>query len=362
MRRLALLLALGALDCGGRVALAPGEVVAKVTGRTHADDGCPSALQLPSTNDTASRWAVVGTDLGITWDTGRGEIAIIFGDTFENLAQTGERRRNVIGFSSERDPGKGLTIARMIEDAPGHAREVLSASHDVAHEESVIPTAGVAIGGRQYLFFTSVARWAAKGRWSTNYSSVALSDDGGATWARTPLRFAGSDGRADPATGGGFAMVGVVHESPWLWVLGTNAGRFGSMHLARVAEDRVLEPSAWAYLAEGGAWVSGDETAAAPILEGPIGELSVRWNAAHGAYRLTYLDEESGAVVERRATALAGPWSPARVLFDAASPATEKVYGGFQHPWWSDAGEDVWLTLSRNAKGRCYDVFLARAP
>ena len=35
-----------------------------------------------SINDTDSRYAVFGTDLGVTWDNGKGQTLMAFGDTF----------------------------------------------------------------------------------------------------------------------------------------------------------------------------------------------------------------------------------------------------------------------------------------
>src|SRR3546814_20562666 len=35
-----------------------------------------------SPNDTVNRFAITGTDLGIMWDNGRGEVLMAFGDTY----------------------------------------------------------------------------------------------------------------------------------------------------------------------------------------------------------------------------------------------------------------------------------------
>lgn len=46
----------------------------------------------------------------------------------------------------------------------------------------MIPTAGIAVDGVQYLHFMSVRSWGEPGRWRTNYSRIAHSTDGGQTW------------------------------------------------------------------------------------------------------------------------------------------------------------------------------------
>jgi len=362
-RRLACVVAaIASAECGGELAPPRDAVIAKVTGYPTPDVGCPSALQVPSPNDTAGRWRVVGTDLGVAWDTGTGEVALVFGDTFENLEQTGSHRRNVLAFSVDRDPTDGITLTRMIEDAPGHAAEILHATTGLSptEEPSVIPTAGLAIGPRQVLFYMSVSHWGPKGRWATRGSSVAFSDDGGAHWLRDEPLSGPSDGLGDVPTGSGFAQVAVVREDDLVYMFGTPAGRFGPARLARVQGRSVLDRGAYEYLAGDGSWVA-DVQRAQPVVPPPVGELSIRWNAASRLYRMTYLDERRAAIVLRTSERLVGPWSDASVLVDTAHPAHPKVYGGFQHPWLND-GDDAYLLVSRNARGACYDVFLTRAP
>ena len=58
----------------------------------------------------------------------------------------------------------------------------------IGPEVTIIPTAGVSVpynnayGARQYMSFMSIRSWDTPGRWTTNYSGIAYSDDNGQTW------------------------------------------------------------------------------------------------------------------------------------------------------------------------------------
>lgn len=62
------------------------------------------------------------------------------------------------------------------------SRQVITSLNLASTEVTVIPTAGVSVGNRQYVNFTSVSQWGNPGQWSTNFSAVAVSDANGETW------------------------------------------------------------------------------------------------------------------------------------------------------------------------------------
>ena len=134
-----------------------------------------------SPNSTGSRAAVHATDLGILWDAGDGGVLVAFGDSY-GAAWCGhgagprhaDWRCNVLARTPLTEPSEGLVLDSWVEDAPGHAAQVLPRDPDT-REETVIPTAGIAVGGRQYLHAMSVRRWHGPGRWTTNYSALWLS-------------------------------------------------------------------------------------------------------------------------------------------------------------------------------------------
>ena len=74
--------------------------------------------------------------------------------------------------------------------------------------------------------------------------------------------------------------------------------------------------------------------------------VSVAWNAHLGKYLAVYCEPLGNHVVGRTAPALTGPWSEARLLFDAhKDPAG--AYDANWHPELDD-GADLYVTFSRS--------------
>ncbi|WP_415835347.1 DUF4185 domain-containing protein, partial [Corallococcus soli] len=67
---------LGGAGTAGAVTPTNVTKVARVTGAT------PAGELLPNPNQTHTNYEVYGTDLGIVWDKGGGEVFVLFGDTF----------------------------------------------------------------------------------------------------------------------------------------------------------------------------------------------------------------------------------------------------------------------------------------
>ncbi|MFG1948487.1 DUF4185 domain-containing protein [Nonomuraea sp. NPDC048826] len=317
-------------------ARSPAVVVGKMTG--------PGSL---SATDTA--WKVKATDLGIMWDNGRGEILAAFGDTFGDSwqppgANGGDWRSQVLLRSTDRDLSDGMSFSSAATDAPGHAKELIPSRKIDGDEITVIPTAGVSVGNRQYLAYMSVRHWGAPGFWDTNHSSIAYSDDNGQNWVTGGPRW------DNPGGDNHFQMAAFVRRDGHVYMFGTPNGRNGSAYLARVPESQVLTKSAYQYWT-GSAWRPGSDTQAAPIVAAPVSELSVQFNAYTGKWLMTYL--QGSDLVLRSANAPTGPWSgPSVVASFADFPG---LYGGFMHPW--SSGPDLYLALSEWTP---YNVYLIR--
>jgi Domain of unknown function (DUF4185) len=283
-----------------------------------------------SANATHDRYGVWGTDLGHTFEY-RDELYLVFGDTFGR--DRSDWRSNVAAVSTDADPRDGLTFDRMIEDRPGHAKELLAPGAVPGEEVTVIPTYGVAVGERLYLHYMAVRRWGTPGRWDLNASGLAFSDDGGQSWT------------VDPATtwpgDSNFGQVAIVAVDGHAYLFGIPGGRFGGMHLARVEEGRLLEKGAYEYW-DGAAWVP-DEGAAATIVPAPVGELSVRWNAHYRTWLMMYLNEDRYAIVLRTADCLTGPWDEERTVATGAD--YPQLYAPYILPRWND-GPEIWFTMS----------------
>ncbi len=90
---------------------------------------------------------VLGTDLGIMWDNGRGEILTAFGDTaglgLPNLLSGSlwAWRSNVLFRSNDRDLSNGMDFSSAATDVFGQAKELVPSPKIPFVEISRIPTA-----------------------------------------------------------------------------------------------------------------------------------------------------------------------------------------------------------------------------
>jgi hypothetical protein len=334
------------------------EVVAQVTGED-------------SPNRTGSRFGFLATDLGILWDDGDGHVLAVFGDTYGQGwrgpgagLRSADHRRNVLARSrgSGDDPAAraasskealraGLRLDEVVTDRPGHAAEILPADPRPLIESTVIPTAGIAVDGVQYIHYMSVARWRKKG-WRTNYGGIARSDDGGVTWTKSRA----ARWRNSPLARRSF-QLGAFARDPgapdWVYLFGTPNGRAGAISLARVAAGSVGDTRAYTYW-DGSHW-SARVRDAVPVCDGPAGELSVAHHSGLGCWLMVHLDDAGGRIVLRAADAPTGPWSEGRTLVSGADhPA---LYGGFLHPHALD-GEEIYFTMSQWGP---YNSYLVRA-
>ena len=328
--------------------------------------------------DTPARYGVGGTDLGIMWDNGDTrdpEILMAFGDTQGDCSLPGTQwRSNVLFRSADRDLADGLRIDSAPMDSDGLAASIVPRS-GLPGEVTIIPTAGIAVNGVQYLRFMSVAKWGDPGSWDTNYSGLAYSVDNGETWRVVP-RMARPITDTVPTGEGAPPLDSRWHRAQmsaflvadgYLYEYLTASGRQGTPILARVPitgspdaaalasgvpDDAggVLDPRSYEYYADG-RWVS-DIAQARAVMPGPASEMSVMWNDYLGAYVAMYSSGLSPVII-RTAARPEGPGSDPTVLINYSTlPGT---YGGFIHPW--SSGEYLYYVVTT---WNAYNVFLVR--
>lgn len=301
------------------------------------------------------RWQVYGTDLGITWETKPGQVAMAFGDTVGKGfhppgGQGGDWRSNVLAFSSDRDLSDGASFDSMVQDSRCHAAEVLSSRKLDNVEITTIPTSGFAIGDRQYMSYMSIRTWnSIPTTWWTNHGGIAYSDDGGSTWTKDPhAKWENIFGLAK------FQVTSMVPAGDYVYMFGTPNTRLGAVGLARVPKKDVLNKSAYQYW-QNGTWTPvGGFSEATPVVNGPAGELSVRYNESTGKWQMAYLDTAKVSIVLRESDSPQGIWSDGAPMVQVKD--YPELYGGFIHPWSTD--DDLYFNISTWSD---YNVFMMHA-
>jgi Domain of unknown function (DUF4185) len=319
-----------------------------------------------SINHTEARYQVKGTDLGIMWTDERGRILLAFGDTFgpgwngfssePTDPATVDWRSNTLAHTSDHNPARGMFFD-FVTDRPGHAKELLPSLKQDRVEMTKIPTGGINIAGRNYLAYMSVRQFTEPGHWITNYSGIAYSDDDGQTWTDVPSTHRPNT----PALDEKFQMIAYARRDGFIYAFGTPNGRFGNAYLARVPEQRILNTFAYEYWT-GRTWQRGSSAIAAPIVGGPVGELSIRYDPILQRWEMMTVttwetetaDKIHDAIVVRLAPQPTGPWSaPITIATDKEYPT---LYGGFLHP--DSKGSDIYFTMTQYDR---YNVSLMRA-
>lgn len=302
-----------------------------------------------SVSSTHTAWGVYATDLGIMWDNGSGQILTAFGDTFGNTwappgGNGNDWRSQVLLRSTDTNLADGMSFSSAATDVPGHAKELIPSKKINNDEMTVIPTAGVAVGSRQYMGYMSVRTWGPPSYWDTNYAAIAYSDDNGQNWVT-----AGGPKWDNPTGTNKFQMAAFVRDGGFVYMFATPNGRNDAAYLARVDEADVLDKNAYEYW-NGASW-SSSEAAAAAIVAAPVAELSVQKNAYSGKWLMTYM--QGSDIVLRSAASPTSTWSAAEVI--ASSADYPGPYGGFMHPW--SSGPELYFALS---EWNPYNVYLMK--
>lgn len=364
-------------------------------------------------------WYVAGTDLGIMWNsgytdpaTGKPIIYTLFGDTYSEPGMAGDWRNNVLFRTIDTDLSNGLQFDGAVINAGAQYPGDPSGTHQwygtggapagatqiiydpgglnglFGQTYTMIPTSAIAIenpdadgGYRQYATVMSIRTWDNPGSWTTNYSAIAFSDDGGKTWTvdRDTVRSSGWF-RAGPAYVPGdehFQQNALVMSDdptdPYVYVYGTPSGRQGSAYVARVQKDQIGNLDAYEYWSGedssgAGQWVTGDPSAAAPVFgssstdflptlykvadfftlglftkiangiwvgglptNGNVSEMSVQYNEYLGKYVVLYTDGGNN-VVMRVSDSPQGEWSDTTTLVNNNLTSNTGMYAPMIHP------------------------------
>lgn len=372
-------------------------------------------------------WYVAGTDLGIMWNSGYTDengkpiIYTLFGDTYSGPGMTGDWRNNVLFRTSDTDLSDGLQFSdamispggvyrdnrwysRDEQPAAGAAQIIYDPGYDglFGTTYTMIPTSAIAIekagdegGYRQYATVMSIRTWDNPGSWTTNYSGIAYSDDGGKTWTVDPdtvrasgwFRSSASYVPGDEHFQQNALVMSDDPTDPYVYVYGTPSGRQGSAYVARVNKDQITDLDAYQYWSGAdssgnGQWVTGDPSAAVPVFgssqtdflpqlykvadfftfglftkiangiwvgglptNGNVSEMSVQYNEYLGRYVVLYTDGGNN-VVMRVSDSPQGEWSDTTTLVNNNPLSTNTgMYAPMVHPM---SGTDYFNKVDAN--------------
>jgi len=323
--------------------------IARVTGTAISGE------TFPSPNNTALKWNVGGTDLGIVWEMQPGKYGIFFGDTYgssftPNPSNPGPNgndwRCNVLAFSEDTNLDDGLTFSSMATDDRGDAREIIYGGKNSSGsgDWTSIPTAAIRVGSTDYVHYFNIKNWTG---WTTNYSGMYKSADNGQTWAKCA--------NVVFTSYSSFGMAGYFKKDGYVYMIGTPPGRDGSAHLARFREADIENRENYEYWSgTTGGWVKGDESKATVLIQDKAGELSFIYSDKYKKWIIAYFNADRYNITMRTAEEVTGPWSDPYEL--AAGTEYAQLYGSFFHPL-SVSGDNLYFLMSMWMP---YNVFLMK--
>jgi hypothetical protein len=361
----------------------PGPNAAAVTGPTTG--GPAAAIAGPTTtfvgwvngptspNNTYTRFAMSGADLGIMWDNGQtgsnDQVLMAFGDTFGDCSVSGQQwRSNTLFRSADRNLFDGMSVpdpvygnvyagspvASATPPGANFSRQIIASLGLAPTEVTIIPTAGISVGTTQYVNFMSVRQWGNPGQWTTNFSAIAVSTDNGEHWTASRGTVRPSFFFSVPSVwfnwgNQNFQQGAFVRRDGYLYSYGTPSGRSGSAYVSRVPENAVLDLSQYEYWGKewwnpfgAASWIANSPWDATPVISAPVSEMSVQYNDYLNKYLALYCDG-SNNVVMRTADNPQGPWSSAQTLV-TSTQLPGGIYAPFIHPW--STGHDLYFNLS----------------
>jgi hypothetical protein len=308
-------------------------------------------MQLTGANSInhTDKYLVSGTDLGSIFEHNN-KMYFLFGDTFS--AEWNDWRSNVMAYTTDLKPDDGITFDGMIIDTTGKAKELLYSEKVDNKENTVIPTYGISANNNMYIYFMSVKHWGIPGQWECNYSGLARSTDNGQNWVK--LEDASWPGDSN------LIQVAIHKIDKEIYFWGIPSGRFGGVELMKVAEKDIEDKNKYTYysgLQNGEPVWSENINDAVMIVEAPVGELSVIWNAYLDRWIMTYLNENKAAVQIREGIKPWGPWGEPITL--ASGVKYPGLYGPFMNERYTEQeGKIIYFNLSRWGR---YNVFWMKA-
>ncbi|WP_405060204.1 DUF4185 domain-containing protein [Kribbella sp. NBC_01505] len=272
----------------------------------------------------ATRWGVVGSELGVPYAVGDEEVRFLLGDTFGTpWPQNGREAMPMVMLRSRTQPGV-IVFDGVVHDRPAVRMESgrQGVGIDGVWEETALPTDGICLpDGRHVISYVSVAQRDGAS-YQSSYAGLATSDNG-VDFRRTNVKWWNNPTHDDP-----YQLRTMQQDGRWVYVFSVPSERRpGGMMLRRVRWDSLLDPAAYqGWNAHERAW----GRPCSPIVDGSFGEPSVR-RLKDGTWVMSYLNADTHRIVTRTSASPIGPWSPEKV--QVTSSQEPGLYGGFVHPW-----------------------------
>ncbi len=277
-------------------------------------------LQQPTLNQTQSRYGLVGTDLGNSFEH-EGKVYFLFGDNAAPGA------RDPLGYSESADPDGPLRLD-FLSARPGSFIPVGAPGVRMGPFE--VPVAGLSLDGTMYVVV------------STNHSADRSTD------TSVLLRF---DPRARTFSvvreisrlpSGHFikmtlrlvpeGLAGLPSAAPHVLMFASGEYRRSNAYLAAVPAQSFASGENARYLAglDGAVphWSERQEDAAPIVVHPTIGDLSVSFVPQPGLWVMNYDSREPRGVLLRYAAQPWGPWSEPSIIFNLER---DHALGSFIH-------------------------------
>lgn len=192
--------------------------------------------------------------------------------------------------------------------------------------DNMVFTSGVNVAGTNYVhYYTNAGKGLVteenpEPSWIAGESAILSSKDG-KTWTKA-VSFSKS---------GNFVKVSFAKKDKYVYAFGSAAGdKAVRTYVARVEAANIADAKKYQYW-DGSEWVSGDESAAAPIFYGPTDEMAVFYNADKFTFMAIYHSSTTGGLVYRDSGLAEGEWSGEKILIlddTLYSPQILDVQGG----------------------------------
>lgn len=322
-------------------------------------------LGQPTLNRTASRFGVVGTDLGASLEH-QGRIYFLFGDT-PGTPRPGQRQvekpgkvpglgNDSIAFTEDMNPEDCLEIQFVVD---GSGRYLSPSMPEISLTDYEVPVSGFSNGESMYVFFVTDR---AEGDTLTGRSILARTRDGGQTFQLVHTLSQGVLLHVTSATVESAAVPGLPTEAgQGVLIWGSGNYRQSNPRLAYAPLDSVENRPAYRFfsgLNESGVplWSEADDAATDLFNHPCIGELSVAYVPSFSKWLMLYNCNQPPGIHFSTSDTPWGPWSAGELLFN---PRRDGGRCTFIHVSWQEQNCDSLHGPGReNVQGGAYGPYI----